>query len=153
MIVDLEVDGLVFDPKDSEEASWFANNVLAGFLVLHSNEIGDEVGLVRVLKVLSPDDVVIKDAELARLRAVLGFYANEKNYNDDCAPYVERPVAHGPDEVMEEDLGGMARAALDPVAGCDHFWRPAPEVGEGWAICWRCDAVAPTDSVLKRKKG
>ena len=41
---------------DAEEKDWFINDILLkGELILHSNEIGEEVGTVRVLKILNKE--------------------------------------------------------------------------------------------------
>jgi acetylglutamate kinase len=54
MLVEVEVDELAFDAEDQSSVDWFANDVLMnntedGALYLHSNEVGDTVGRVRVL--------------------------------------------------------------------------------------------------------
>lgn len=59
MLVELDYDAESMHSGDQDKYAkkWFMDNVLlnkteAGFLVLHSNEIGDEVvGVVRVLEV------------------------------------------------------------------------------------------------------
>lgn len=56
MLIEVECDDILFDPSDKESCDWFAQEVImntdpAGQLILHSNEIGDTVGTVRVLVV------------------------------------------------------------------------------------------------------
>lgn len=55
---------LMYDAKnmhgnDKRSIDWFYNDVLKSKrkndLVLHSNEIGDEIGTVKVLKILTPN--------------------------------------------------------------------------------------------------
>lgn len=57
--VELEYDDQIMPGDDEESVAWFWNNVLLypgeeGGLILHSNEIGDEVGTIKVLKVREP---------------------------------------------------------------------------------------------------
>lgn len=49
-------------------------------------------------------------AERDRLRVALEFYADESNYDENCAPF-QRLESYGK-EWNEEDLGGIAQAAL-----------------------------------------
>jgi len=54
MLVELDYDADTMHGTDGDSVRWFAENVLGnttedGRLVLHSNEIGDEVGTVLVL--------------------------------------------------------------------------------------------------------
>jgi len=57
--VELEYDDENMHTTDEDSVAWFWNEVLLypgedGGLVLHSNEIGDEVGTIKVLKVREP---------------------------------------------------------------------------------------------------
>ena len=57
MEVELEYDEELIHGNDPESIDWFYHEVLLhpsknGELILHSNEIGDEVGVIRVLKVM-----------------------------------------------------------------------------------------------------
>ena len=47
-----------------------------------------------------------------KIEETLGFYADERNYNDDGAPYVEKCI-EGHDGVEELDLGKKAQEALE----------------------------------------
>ena len=54
--VELEYDEELIHGNDPESIAWFHKEILLhpskdGELILHSNEIGDEVGVIRVLKV------------------------------------------------------------------------------------------------------
>lgn len=54
--VDYDADGMHGGEYDKPAKCWFMENVLlnkteAGRLILHSNEIGDEIGTVHVLEV------------------------------------------------------------------------------------------------------
>ena len=56
MLIELDYDAEVMHGTEGDSLEWFANYVLMntaddGRLILHSNEIGDEVGTVRVLVV------------------------------------------------------------------------------------------------------
>lgn len=37
---------------DKEAIDWFFNGILKDELILHSNEIGDEIGIVKVIEVI-----------------------------------------------------------------------------------------------------
>ncbi len=52
LILELDVDEKVYG-TDQDEVDWLCNDILLGDggLILHSNEIGDEVGIVTVLDV------------------------------------------------------------------------------------------------------
>jgi len=50
MTIELECDDRLFNESDPEEVSWFFNYVMKKKLLLHSNEIGDVVGTVKVIK-------------------------------------------------------------------------------------------------------
>ena len=56
MLVELEYDGDMMHGTDAESIDWFRNDILLGKcgepLILHSNEIGDEVGTIRVLEIM-----------------------------------------------------------------------------------------------------
>ena len=57
--VELDYDGEATHGKDPDAIAWFWNDILLypgedGELVLHSNELGDEVGTIKVLKVREP---------------------------------------------------------------------------------------------------
>lgn len=52
----LEYDDTIMHGEDADSIAWFYNNVLSNpkdgcGLILHSNEIGDEVGSIRVIKI------------------------------------------------------------------------------------------------------
>jgi hypothetical protein len=52
--IELEYDSELMHGSDPEAVSWFYNDVLDGtgeLLILHSNLLGDEVGLVKVLDI------------------------------------------------------------------------------------------------------
>lgn len=50
--IEIEVDENAFPLADEEEKLWFENEIMIGDgnLILHSNEIGDEVGVVKSVK-------------------------------------------------------------------------------------------------------
>ena len=53
--IELEYDDEIMHGDDKEAIDWFKNTILSnetGLLLLHSNEIGDTVGKVSVLKIL-----------------------------------------------------------------------------------------------------
>ena len=52
LTLELDIDEKVYG-TDQDEVAWLRNDILLGNggLILHSNEIGDEVGLVKVLDV------------------------------------------------------------------------------------------------------
>jgi hypothetical protein len=55
MEIELDYDAGIMHDVDKEATEWFYNEILLGSggdLRLHSNEIGDEVGKVTVLKIL-----------------------------------------------------------------------------------------------------
>jgi hypothetical protein len=56
------------------------------------------------------------EAERARLREAIDFYANEDRYDYDqtCCPSKSNPGRKEPDGGVLEDSGQRARAALDP---------------------------------------
>lgn len=49
MLIELVYDGMAMHSFEPEALKWFEDEVLGGELILHSNEIGDEIGRVRVL--------------------------------------------------------------------------------------------------------
>ncbi len=55
MEIELEYDSEIMHGTDPEAIDWFKNHILLGrkgLLLLHSNEIGDNVGKVRGVKIL-----------------------------------------------------------------------------------------------------
>ena len=52
LLIDLTYDDEIMHSDEDAAIAWFHDNVLKGELLLHSNEIGDEVGEVRVLEVV-----------------------------------------------------------------------------------------------------
>jgi len=56
MLVELQYDDKIMHGKNKDETNWFYKEILQsktkGELILHSNEIGDEVGLIKVLKII-----------------------------------------------------------------------------------------------------
>lgn len=57
MLVELDYDqDLMFDPDREEARDWFFNEVLNNdVLTLWSNELGDEVGTIKILKMLDEE--------------------------------------------------------------------------------------------------
>lgn len=56
MLVELKCDDNMIDFTDEEERDWFYNDILKSKrkdLFLHSNEVGDEVGTIKVLGILN----------------------------------------------------------------------------------------------------
>lgn len=55
LVIEMEVGDFMYDETDGEEVEWFQDKVLnpKNGLFLHSNEIGDEVGEVKNVIVLS----------------------------------------------------------------------------------------------------
>lgn len=58
LMVELEYDDDLFHGDDAESIDWFYDNILfnrtkEGRLILHSNEIGDEVGTIIVNEVIN----------------------------------------------------------------------------------------------------
>lgn len=52
MLVELKYNAKTMHGKDKEAIDWFFNDILKkDKLILHSNEIGDEVGIIKVLKI------------------------------------------------------------------------------------------------------
>lgn len=58
LIVELKYDANMMHGKDKESIDWFYNDILKtkrkNDLILHSNEIGDEVGEIKVIDILKP---------------------------------------------------------------------------------------------------
>jgi len=52
LIVELEYDTELMHGNDPDAVEWFRSTLLNDDLVLHSNEIGDEIGTVRVIRIL-----------------------------------------------------------------------------------------------------
>lgn len=51
LVIEVEYDDEIMYDNDEDAKDWFFNSVLnTGDLILHSNEIGDKVGTVRVLE-------------------------------------------------------------------------------------------------------
>lgn len=51
MTIELNYDADLMHGDDKESIDWFYNLLKNDKLILHSNEIGDEVGTVKVLKI------------------------------------------------------------------------------------------------------
>ena len=52
MKVELKYEPNLMYAKDKESKDWFFNDILGkDKLILHSNEIGDEIGTIKVLKI------------------------------------------------------------------------------------------------------
>ena len=47
--IELDYDEKIMHGDDEDAIRWFYEEVLGGPLVLHSNEIGDEVGTIKVV--------------------------------------------------------------------------------------------------------
>jgi len=54
IIAELRYDDKIMHDKDKESIDWFYNDILKSKrkndLVLHSNEIGDEIGTIKIIK-------------------------------------------------------------------------------------------------------
>jgi hypothetical protein len=49
IVATLELDAAFYPPDDEQAQTWLVQDILMGeVLILHSNEIGDEVGRVRI---------------------------------------------------------------------------------------------------------
>lgn len=48
MTIEVDLEDYVFDPTEDESVDWFEKEVLSGngTLLLHSNEIGDTIGVI-----------------------------------------------------------------------------------------------------------
>lgn len=57
MLVELKYDAKLMHGNDKESKDWFLNHILKSRrrdeLILHSNEIGDEIGTIKVLEILN----------------------------------------------------------------------------------------------------
>lgn len=53
LTIELDYDAELLHGDDSDAIEWFNESVLGGELILHSNEIGDEIGPVKILKLPS----------------------------------------------------------------------------------------------------
>ena len=49
LVIELEYDDEIMHGDEPDATKWFWLDVMGGDLVLHSNEIGDEVGRVKVI--------------------------------------------------------------------------------------------------------
>ena len=50
LVIELDYDNEMMHGDDEEGIAWFRDEVLGKELILHSNEIGDEVGKVRLVR-------------------------------------------------------------------------------------------------------
>ena len=50
LVIELDYDNEAMHEDDENGISWFRDEILGGELILHSNEIGDEVGRVRLVR-------------------------------------------------------------------------------------------------------
>ena len=48
----LTYDNKIMHGNDKEAIKWFYNNILKDTLILHSNEIGDEIGAVKIKRII-----------------------------------------------------------------------------------------------------
>jgi hypothetical protein len=48
----LTYDNNIMHGKDKEAINWFYNEILKDTLILHSNEIGDEIGTVKIKRII-----------------------------------------------------------------------------------------------------
>jgi hypothetical protein len=48
----LTYDSNIMHGKDKEAINWFYNEILKDTLILHSNEIGDEIGTVKIKRIV-----------------------------------------------------------------------------------------------------
>ena len=46
----LTYDNNIMHGNDKEAINWFYNNILKDTLILHSNEIGDEIGTIKITR-------------------------------------------------------------------------------------------------------
>jgi hypothetical protein len=51
LIIKLTYDPELMHGNDPDAIDWFEKDILGGELILHSNELGDEVGRVEVLEI------------------------------------------------------------------------------------------------------
>ncbi len=63
--IELIYDAEMMHSDDKESIDWFYNDILKSRrkndLFLHSNEIGDEIGTVKVIKILTPKDLSVNN--------------------------------------------------------------------------------------------
>ena len=52
MLVELTYDNDMMHEEDADGIAWFNDEVLGGEVVVWSNEIGDELGFIKVLEIL-----------------------------------------------------------------------------------------------------
>lgn len=54
LLIELKYDEKIMHDKDKESIKWFYKDILGSKndLILHSNEIGDEVGKVKVIEIV-----------------------------------------------------------------------------------------------------
>ena len=52
MLVELTYDNDMMHEDDADGIAWFNDEVLGGEVVVWSNEIGDELGFIKVLEIL-----------------------------------------------------------------------------------------------------
>ena len=52
MLVELTYDNNIMHEDDADSIAWFNDEVLNGEVVAWSNEIGDELGFIKVLEIL-----------------------------------------------------------------------------------------------------
>lgn len=56
MLVELEYDAEIIHGDDQDAIGWFFCDILPNdLLILHSNEIGDNIGTIEVLQILEPE--------------------------------------------------------------------------------------------------
>ena len=48
----LTYDNKIMHGNDKESRDWFFNEILKDKLILHSNEIGDEIGTVKITRII-----------------------------------------------------------------------------------------------------
>lgn len=48
----LTYDNKIMHGNDKESRDWFFNEILKDKLILHSNEIGDEIGTVKIKRII-----------------------------------------------------------------------------------------------------
>ena len=48
----LTYDNNIMHGKDKAAINWFYNEILKDTLILHSNEIGDEIGTVKITRII-----------------------------------------------------------------------------------------------------
>lgn len=53
MIIEVDYDETIMYANDKVAKEWFFKEVLPKELILHSNELGDEIGFARIVKIIS----------------------------------------------------------------------------------------------------